>query len=101
MFKNTIEHTDNGLLIKFSGDLDTLAAKDLADEFDAVLPQCGCDVVIDLSDLKYISSGGLRQLLIVRKAVRSLGGTMTTIGVSADILQIFRLSGFDEMFGVK
>lgn len=101
MFKSSIEQTSTGLLIKMDGDLDTKASKDLAEDLQPVLDSCGGEVVFDLSGLKFISSGGLRQLLVVRKAVRSLGGTMTTIGVNADILQILRLSGFDEMFGVK
>lgn len=101
MFESSINRTDSGLLIKLVGDLDTQASKDLAEDIEPVLDLCGGDVVLDLSGLKFISSGGLRQLLVVRKQVRSLGGTMTTVGVNSDILQIFRLSGFDEMFGVK
>ena len=71
MFSSSIDHTESGLLIKLSGDLDTQASKDLAEDLQAAL-ESGCgDVMLDLSDLKFISSGGLRQLLVVRKAVRA------------------------------
>ena len=101
MFRSeTIQNPDR-LVVRLEGDMDTEAAKDFASEVEKLLPKCGGSVELDLSGLDFISSGGLRQLLVVRKAVHAMGGCLSTTGVNAGIMQIFRLSNFDVMLGVK
>ena len=56
--------------------------------------------VLDLKGLEYISSAGLGVLLKTQKRLGAAGG-LTLVNVSAHILDVFRYSGFDQIFRIE
>jgi anti-anti-sigma factor len=67
---------------------------DSALQFLNQLPQPG---PIDLGGLEYISSAGLRVLLITQKRVKGAGGAIRLVNVRPQIHDIFRYAGFDRI----
>ncbi|MBQ7475631.1 MAG: phosphotransferase [Clostridia bacterium] len=86
------------LILKLSGRIDSGNAaaveKDLLDRLSGA---GDVRVVIDASDLEYISSAGLRVILRIRKAYPDLKIT----GVSSEIYEILEMTGFTEMISVE
>lgn len=96
----TIEKTQNGneLLIKLSGRLDTITAPDLETELKSSL--VGIDgLVFDLAELEYVSSAGLRTLLMAQKAMNKLGA-MKIVNVCEEVQEIFDITGFTDIFTI-
>jgi len=58
------------------------------------------DLTFDLSELKYISSAGMRTLLTAQKKMNSQG-SMKVTGVSSDIMEIFDITGFTDIFTIE
>jgi anti-sigma B factor antagonist len=56
---------------------------------------------IDLAGLEYISSAGLGVLLRTHKRLMASGGRLRLVNVSHHIFDIFRYSGFDQLFDVQ
>lgn len=56
---------------------------------------------IDLSDVEYISSAGLRMLLVIQKAYDKIGGSLRLTGVADEVLEIFEVTGFNEFLTIK
>ncbi len=56
-------------------------------------------VVVDLSTVDYISSAGLRVILVAAKTVKSQGGSLTLCGLSGNVREVMEVSGFDVLFG--
>jgi anti-anti-sigma factor len=56
---------------------------------------------IDLSGLEYISSAGLGVLLRTHKRLMAGGGRLRLVNVSHHLFDIFRYSGFDQLFDVQ
>jgi anti-anti-sigma factor len=56
-------------------------------------------VIIDFSDVDYISSAGLRALLIIVKKAKSLGGALTLCGLKGSVREVMAVSGFDTILG--
>ena len=56
---------------------------------------------IDLAGLEYISSAGLGVLLRTHKRLMSAGGRLRLVNVGNHIFDIFRYSGFDQLFEVR
>ena len=83
--------------VKLVGRLDVKAAKD-ADEGFAKAAAEAKNVRLDLSELDYIASAGLRALKRLRTAVRDNGGTLTVCGVQDDVMEVFEMTGFAAMF---
>ncbi len=58
-------------------------------------------LVIDFSHLNFISSAGLRVLLIAAKALQSGGGKLVLCSMKNHIEEVFRISGFNQVIPIK
>ena len=86
------------LTIFFSGRIDSDNASEVEQKVNELIKEApDHDVIIDMANLEYISSAGLRVLLRVRK---NLGG-LQLIGVSSEVYEILEMTGFTEMMTVE
>jgi anti-sigma B factor antagonist len=91
------ETRDGVLVIQAAGRLDSSSAGEL----EAVLPariQTNDKVVLNLAEVAYVSSAGLRVLLIGAKAARSGGKKLALAGLSDSVREVFDISGFTALF---
>ena len=58
-------------------------------------------VTVDCSQLEYISSAGLGVFLKTQKRLTASAGKLRLVGVSHHLLDIFRYSGFDQIFEIE
>ena len=58
-------------------------------------------VTLDCRGLEYISSAGLGVLLKTQKRLTASAGKLRLVGVSHHLLDIFRYSGFDQIFEIE
>ncbi|MEO5595829.1 MAG: STAS domain-containing protein [Lysobacteraceae bacterium] len=87
----------DGGVIAFKGRFDAAQcgkAQAYLDTADASLP-------FDFSGLEYISSAGLGVLLKAHKRLMGNGGRLRLVNVNSHIQDIFRYSGFDQVFEVE
>ena len=91
--KNRHEDT---LTIVVEGRLDTTTAPQLEAELKESLPEIRT-LVVDMSALEYISSAGLRVLLSAQK-IMNKQGEMKVTGANESIMEIFEVTGFNDIF---
>lgn len=93
------EMENNDLLVSLQGRLDTGTAPDLEnalkDEMDNVK-----NLTIDMKELEYISSAGLRVLLSLQKTMNKQG-SMVIKNVSEEIMEIFEITGFTDILTIE
>ncbi len=58
-------------------------------------------VVVDLSGVEYISSAGLRVLLVAARRVQGTGGGLALCGMGDAVRQVFQLAGFLPLFTIR
>ncbi|MBR3422427.1 MAG: STAS domain-containing protein [Ruminococcus sp.] len=87
------------LTLKIEGRIDTKTAPEL-DELVKTSLDGVESLVIDLAEVAYISSAGLRVLLIAQKQMNKQGD-MKIINVSADIMEIFEVTGFSDILTIE
>lgn len=63
--------------------------------------QKGNSVILDLEKVEYISSSGLRALLIGQKTANSKGGSMKLIHVCDSVMKVFKMTGFATMLTIE
>jgi anti-anti-sigma factor len=90
----------NEIVMALSGRLDTTSAPDFQEKLMAKI-DTGLDVVLDFEELAYVSSAGLRVLLMGEKAAKSKDISMRLTNVSADIMEVFEMTGFDEVLKIE
>ncbi len=97
----TIETLDNILLCTLEGEFNTAAAAEAEQTLAPLRQTNDKDLVIECAKLDYIASSGLRILLSLLKHVKSSGHQMTLRHVNDDIMDVFRLTGFDTLFNFE
>ena len=91
--------TENGVpVLNLTGRITSANAAETEQQANAALGDyAGKALTLDLNDLEYISSAGLRVLLRLRK--RFAG--MEMVNVSSDVYEIFEMTGFTEMMPIS
>ena len=87
--------TDGKLVMKVQGRVDTLTATDLLKAFQEASPQSD-SIELDLEKMPYISSAGLRVLLIMRKSVKDQS-CFKVFHVQPEVEKILIMTGFDKL----
>lgn len=84
-----------------SGRLDTITQGLLAEEMETVLQGEKTNLVFDMTSLDYISSAGLRVLLIAQKKINAQGTSMKIVGAKPQIKEIFDVTGFSSIMTIE
>lgn len=96
-----ITSRDQEMVARLIGRLDTPASQEVAPKFQPLLDNADRTVVMDCSELSYISSSGLRLFLTLRKACSAKGGKVVLRGISDEIRQVFTMTGLLALFVVE
>lgn len=95
------ERSGGVLVVAPQGRLDTTTSPDLEkrllDHVDGGLRH----LVLDLGGIEYISSAGLRVLLLVAKKLRTGGGDVVLCALGPSVRQVFELAGFLSIFRME
>ena len=83
------------------GRLDTLAAQEIAPQVDEMKELVGGTLILDCSELSYISSSGLRIFITLRKAAADKGGKVIVRSISNEIRSVFMMTGFLNLFEIQ
>ena len=84
-----------------NGRLDTAAAADIATQFNQLYEKADHDIVLDFTNLEYISSSGLRLLIGLRKESAAKGGKVIIEKINDSIRNVFTMTGFYSLFEIK
>lgn len=87
------------LTIALEGRLDTTTAPQLEEELNAGLNGV-TDLTLDMEELAYLSSAGLRVILAAQKRMNRQG-KMTVTHVCADIMEVFEITGFVDILNIE
>ncbi len=99
--KTDIQQIGNQLIASFSGRLDTAAAAATTEAVKPLLEAENKEIILDCSELEYISSSGLRIFLSIRKEAATHGSRVIVRNINADIRQVFMMTGFISLFEIQ
>ncbi|MFK8252755.1 STAS domain-containing protein [Ancylobacter terrae] len=80
--------------------LDSASSPAFEEEINARLAGGARDLVIDFSGVDYISSAGLRVILVAGKKLKAAGGRLALAGLRDNCREVFEISGFVALFPV-
>lgn len=88
------------LILKVTGRLDSATAPEM-EEALSEMPENTGELLLDFSELEYISSAGLRVLLNMHKKMEKAEGRMTVTGVNEEVREVFVITGFSEILNME
>ena len=94
-----IDHGEQ-LVFALNGRLDTVTSKELLAAFDKEEKKEQL-VIVDMKDLEYISSAGLRALLAMKKELVANKKQLEIHNLNSICLEVFRVTGFQNVLTIK
>lgn len=82
------------------GEMDSTATAEQAGELNEVVKLADKTLEIDCSELEYISSSGFRFLMRLKRASEAEGGAIRVTHLKEEIADLFRMSGFHNIFDI-
>ena len=96
--KITVAQESGITLIRISGSLDSLTCDEAQAVFDERIKNNEIRMVVDLSEVDYLSSAGVRVLLPALKSARQRGGDLYLAGLQEHVRKVLALAGFASIF---
>lgn len=94
------EKTDGVMAVGLKGRLDALSAKAVEERLLRMITAGETRMVLDLGEVGYISSIGLRVLLIAAKRLKAAKGQIAICAMQPPIKKVFDIAGFTALFKI-
>lgn len=98
--KITETRTEQGIILKTEGRVDANTYMELQEKILRAF-QKDNHLELDFEQVSYISSAGLRVLLIGQKTAAAKSGSMVLKNVCSDVMKVIKMSGFDKILTVQ
>lgn len=89
------------IVLRAKGKLDANLSKILEKKAVEYISQGQIKLLLNLNDISYVNSAGLRMLLSIKKQVKSLGGKLVVCGLSTEVMEIMKICGFDHVLEIS
>ena len=86
-------------VIQIAGRLDTITAPTLDKTINEDIGDTK-NLILDIKDLEYISSAGLRVILGAQKKMQKIG-SMKVVNVCAEVMEVFEMTGFADILVIE
>ena len=96
----TKHYSEKELTLSIEGRIDTITSQELDSEISSEISSFD-SLTMDFSDVEYISSAGLRVLIVTQKKLKPEGIPFVIRNVNDAVGGIFRMSGFDKILEIE
>lgn len=95
-----LNKSENTLVVAVTGSIDTLTAGEFEqtvnDNYAGI-----SNIILDFANVEYVSSAGLRVIMTIDKHIDSIDGNLTLKNINSDVLEVFEMTGFDELLNIE
>jgi anti-anti-sigma factor len=90
----TTENIDGTTVVRLSGDLDTNSSTGAQNTIEEIIDGGATDMLVNLKEVGFVSSAGLRILLAAAKKLNRVDGKLRISDLNETVLEVFEISGF-------
>ncbi len=94
------EYDGDLMIVTPAGRIDGSNAFDFQTAIDTAMADHDAGVIMDLSELTYISSAGLRVILLLAKKIKGQSTSLVLCSLAASIMDVFEISGFGKIIPI-
>ncbi len=95
--KMAVEEIDRKIVVRLEGRIDAATAPLLERKLDHLLEQKHWQILLDFTQVEYLSSAGMRVLLSTTKKLKVHKGQLILFALTEEVAEIVRLAGFDKI----
>ena len=94
------ENQGDSITLFISGEIDGTNVDEFEEQVNGAAEKTQC-LSLDLSDLEYVSSAGLRVFLTLQKKVKQMGNEVVLRNVNEEVMEIFSVTGFVKLLNIE
>jgi anti-anti-sigma factor len=87
-------------VVTAEGRLDGIYSSAFANQVGDLITVTNPKILIDFTDVDYVTSAGLRALLLLVKQAKASGGLFALCGVNEQVREVLAISGFTALFSI-
>lgn len=94
------ERSDGTVIARADGRIDSSNSREFHSELEAVVTDSDAALVLDFENVSYISSAGMRVMLLTAKSLQKSGTKFVLCAMNDSIREVFSISGFDKIIPI-
>ncbi|MDR2783393.1 MAG: STAS domain-containing protein [Treponema sp.] len=91
--------SSDSITLAITGKLSAATADECGVAVDLVLGETK-NLILDLKELSYLASAGLRVLVSAQKKLNAAGGALSLLNVCEEVMEVFEITGLDDVFDI-
>lgn len=99
--KVEITQNDNLVLVTIEGRLDTVTSSEFEKSLTPYFSMQAVELILDCAAMEYISSAGLRIVLMTQKNITAKGGRFIIRNLSKEVRAVFDMTGFSRILTIE
>lgn len=96
----SIKQESTTFVFTLKGKMDTVTSPEFEKAMARALERGASNVIVNLSELQYISSSGLKSIILAEKQLKERQGSLVFTGLHGVVRDVFKLSGFLSIYEV-
>lgn len=96
-----ISQTESAVMATIEGRLDTVTSPELEKTLSPYFSVPGIELTLDCEAMDYISSAGLRVVLMAHKNITAKGGRFIIKNISKEVRSVFDMTGFSRILTIE
>lgn len=92
-----VNHIEGKAVVTIRGDLDALTTPEATQYLESLVEAGNVNLIVDLGQVNYMSSAGLRMILVTLKKSREKGGDLRLAAPNPGVEKILEITGFDNI----
>jgi anti-anti-sigma factor len=97
----SVKTTNEVKVLAFEGRLDTQTSPDAQQQLTRLIEEGETKILVNLEKVDYISSAGLRVLLVIAKQLKTTDGELRICSLNEVVKEVFDISGFDMILPIS
>lgn len=99
--KVEITQNDTQVMVTLEGRLDTVTSAEFEKDLTPYFSIQGIELSLDCAAMEYISSAGLRVVLMTHKSITAKGGRFIIRNLSKEVRSVFDMTGFSRILTIE
>lgn len=95
-----LEEVENKYIFRLQGRIDAITSPVLETKINQLIDQKRHNILLDFTNIEYLSSAGLRLLLSASKKLQALQGRLVIFALADEVLEIVKMAGFERVLSL-
>jgi anti-anti-sigma factor len=97
----TTQKQDHLVIVSLAGELDLAAGPRLDDVLRTIMAGAECDIMVDLTNLRFLDCSGLSVLVRCRRQAVETGRTLRAVGAGGTVAEVLQVTGVADLLRVS